>query len=92
MCFIVNVGNVGVILVRDNDVVKVFINKYDLYNKKECECVKKLSGVIVKMEKCVFINGVFSVIRGIGNIGDMVLKRCIINEFDVRIIFLDFID
>lgn len=92
MCFIVSVGNVGVMLLWDNDIVKVFMYKYDLYNKKECEWVKKLRGVIVKIEKCVFVNGVLGVIRGIGSIGDMVLKKCIINEFGVKIVFLDLLD
>ena len=89
MCFIANAGNVGAILVRDNDVVKVLTNKHDLYNKKERERVKKSSGVIVKTEKCALINGALSVTRGIGNIGDKALKRCIINEPDVRTISLD---
>ena len=79
----------GAILVRDNDVVKVLTNKHDLYNKKEHERVKNSSGVIVKTEKCALINGALSVTRGIGNIGDMALKRCIINEPDVRTISLD---
>ena len=52
MCFIANAGNVGAILVRDNDVVKGLTNKHDLYNKKERERVKNSSGVIVKREKC----------------------------------------
>lgn len=89
MCFIANAGNVGAILVRDNDIVKVLTHKHDLYNKKERDRVKKSSGVIVKTEKCALINGALGVTRGIGSIGDMALKRCIINEPDVKGVPLD---
>lgn len=92
VCLVVNVGNVGVFLLCDDDVVKVFIYKYDLYNKKEWNCVKNLSGIIVKIERCVLVNGVFGVIRGLGSIGDMVLKKCVINELDVKNVCIEFSD
>ena len=76
-------------LLRDNDIVKVLTHKHDLYNKKERERVKQSSGVIVKTEKCALINGALGVTRGIGNIGDMALKKCIINEPGVKIVPLD---
>ena len=88
-CFIADAGNVGAMLLRDNDIVKVLTHKHDLYNKKERERVKKSSGVIVKTEKCALINGALGVTRGIGNIGDMALKKCIINEPGVKIVPLD---
>jgi len=89
MCFIADAGNVGAMLLRDNDIVKVLTHKHDLYNKKERERVKKSSGVIVKTEKCALINGALSVTRGIGSIGDMALKKCVINEPGVKIVPLD---
>ena len=88
-CFIADAGNVGAILVRDNDIVKVLTHKHDLYNKKERDRVKKSSGVIVKTEKCALINGALGVTRGIGSIGDTALKKCVINEPDVRSVPLD---
>lgn len=88
-CFIADAGNVGAILLRDNDIVKVLTHKHDLYNKKERDRVKKSSGVIVKTEKCALINGALGVTRGIGSIGDMALKKCVINEPGVKIVPLD---
>ena len=88
-CFVANAGNVGAVLLRDNDIVKVLTHKHDLYNKKERDRVKKSSGVIVKTEKCALINGALGVTRGIGSIGDMTLKRCVINEPDVKSVSLD---
>ena len=88
-CFVADAGNVGAILLRDNDVIKVLTHKHDLYNKKERERVKKSSGVIVKTEKCALINGVLGVTRGIGSIGDMALKKCVINEPGVKSVPLD---
>ena len=88
-CFIADAGNVGAMLLRDNDIVKVLTHKHDLYNKKERERVKKSSGVIVKTEKCALINGALGVTRGIGSIGDMALKKCVINEPGVKIVPLD---
>ena len=85
-CFMADAGNVGAMLLRDNDIVKVLTHKHDLYNKKERERVKKSSGVIVKTEKCALINGALGVTRGIGNIGDMALKKCVINEPGVKIV------
>jgi len=79
-------GNVGAMLLRDNDIVKVLTHKHDLYNKKERERVKKSSGVIVKTEKCALINGALGVTRGIGNIGDTALKKCVINEPGVKMV------
>ncbi|KAJ7351903.1 Protein phosphatase 2C-like domain-containing protein 1 [Desmophyllum pertusum] len=64
-CFIASAGNVGAILVRDNDIVKVLTDKHDLYNKKERDRVKKSSGVIVKTEKCALINGALGVTRAL---------------------------
>ena len=83
-CYIGNEGNVGAILLRDNDIIKVLTHKHDLYNKKERDRVKKSSGVIVKTEKCALINGALGVTRGIGSIGDTALKKCVINEPDVK--------
>lgn len=88
-CFIANAGNVGTILLRDNDIVKVLTHKHDLYNKKERERVKKSNGVIVKTEKCALINGALGVTRGIGSIGDLALKKCVINEPNVKTVPLD---
>lgn len=88
-CFIASAGNVGAMLLRDNDIVKVLTHKHDLYNKKERERVKKSRGVIVKTEKCALVNGALGVTRGIGSIGDMALKKCIINEPGVKIVPLD---
>ncbi|KAL9958301.1 hypothetical protein ACROYT_G035301 [Oculina patagonica] len=88
-CFIADAGNVGAMLVRDNDIVKVLTHKHDLYNKKERDRVKKSSGVIVKTEKCALINGALGVTRGIGSIGDMALKKCVINEPGVKSVPLD---
>ena len=88
-CFIADAGNVGAMLLRDNDIVKVLTHKHDLYNKKERERVKKSSGVIVKTEKCALINGALGVTRGIGSIGDMALKKCVINEPGIKIAPLD---
>ena len=34
MCFIANARNVGAILVRDNDVVKLLTNKHDLTKRR----------------------------------------------------------
>ena len=89
MCFIANAGNVGAILLRDGDIVKVLTHKHDLYNKKERDRVKKSSGVIVKTEKCALINGALGVTRGIGSIGDTDLKRCVINEPGVKSVPLE---
>lgn len=89
MCFIANAGNVGAILLRDGDIVRVLTHKHDLYNKKERDRVKKSSGVIVKTEKCALINGALGVTRGIGSIGDRDLKRCVINEPSVKSVPLD---
>lgn len=88
-CFVANAGNVGAILLRDNDIVKVLTHKHDLYNKKERDRVKKSSGVIVKTEKSALINGALGVTRGIGSIGDMALKKCVINEPYVKSVSLD---
>lgn len=88
-CFIGNEGNVGAILLRENDIIKVLTHKHDLYNKKERDRVKKSSGVIVKTEKCALINGALGVTRGIGSIGDMALKKCVINEPDVKSVPLE---
>lgn len=88
-CFIASAGNVGAILVRDNDIVKVLTDKHDLYNKKERDRVKKSSGVIVKTEKCALINGALGVTRGIGSIGDTALKKCVINEPGVKSVPLE---
>lgn len=88
-CLIADAGNVGAILVRDNDIVKVLTHKHDLYNKKERDRVKKSSGVIVKTEKCALINGALGVTRGIGSIGDIALKKCVINEPGVKSVPLD---
>lgn len=88
-CYVADAGNVGAILLRDNDIVKVLTHKHDLYNKKERDRVKKSSGVIVKTEKCALINGALGVTRGIGSIGDMALKKCVINEPGVKSVPLD---
>ena len=85
-CFVADAGNVGAMLLRDSDIVKVLTHKHDLYNKKERERVKNSSGVIVKTDKCALINGALGVTRGIGSIGDMALKKCVINEPGVKIV------
>ncbi|XP_068688095.1 protein phosphatase 2C-like domain-containing protein 1 [Montipora foliosa] len=83
-CLAANVGNVGALLLRDDDVAKVLTHKHDLYNKKERNRVKNSSGIIVKTERCALVNGALGVTRGLGSIGDTALKKCVINEPDVK--------
>lgn len=88
-CYVANVGNVGALLLRDGNVAKVLTHKHDLYNKKERYRVKNSSGIIVKTERCALINGALGVTRGIGSIGDTALKKCVINEPNVKNVRLD---
>ena len=79
-CFLANAGNVGALLVRDKGIVKVLASRHDLYNKKERDRVRRCRGVIVKTEKCALINGALGTTRGLGNIGDIRINQCIIND------------
>ena len=89
MCYLANAGDVGAILIRSNDIVKVLTRKHDLYDKKERARVRQLNGTIVKSEKCALINGALGVTRGIGNLGDGDLKSCIINDPQVKCVRLE---
>ena len=91
-CYVANAGNVGAVLLRGNNVVKVLTHKHDLFNKRERNRVRKSRGIVVKTEKCALINGALGVTRGIGSIGDMALKRCVISEPDVKCVSLDLND
>ena len=87
-CYLANLGNVGAILLRSNNVVRVLTRKHDLYDKRERDRVRKSSGVIVKTANCALINGALGVTRGLGNIGDGALRSCVINEPRIRSIAL----
>lgn len=80
VCCLANAGNVGAFLIRDKAMVKVLTSKHDLYNKKERDRVRKSKGFIVKTEKCALINGALGTTRGLGNIGDVDLHNCVIND------------
>ena len=83
-CYLANLGNVGAMLLRSNDVVRVLTRSHDLYDKRERDRVRKTSAVIVKTDKCALVNGALRVTRGIGNIGDGALRSCVINEPRVK--------
>lgn len=91
-CYLANLGNVGAMLLRSNDVVRVLTRKHDLYDKRERDRVRKSSGVIVKTAKSALVNGALGVTRGIGNIGDGALRSCVINEPRIKTMDLDITD
>ena len=75
---VANVGNVKATLIKNDGSYETLTEDHTPANKKEKHRIKT-SGDIHKWSKTVWVNGVVSTTRGLGNHGDPLLKSSIIN-------------
>lgn len=88
----VNVGNIWVVLCRGDGLIECLFNDYSFWDKKECYCIRKVKGDVIKSDKIVLVNGVVRSIWGFGNYGDFILKISVIRILVVNCFILEDID
>ncbi|XP_052080893.1 protein phosphatase 2C-like domain-containing protein 1 isoform X4 [Mytilus californianus] len=74
-----NAGNVHCVLVRGNQPYRI-TREHTPNNEKELKRVLKAGGDISESKKEKRVNGVLSTTRGLGNHGDVKLKKCVLVE------------
>ncbi|XP_063412783.1 protein phosphatase 2C-like domain-containing protein 1 isoform X2 [Mytilus trossulus] len=74
-----NAGNVHCVLVRGNQPYRI-TREHTPNNEKELKRVIKAGGDISESKKEKRVNGVLSTTRGLGNHGDVKLKKCVLVE------------
>ncbi|XP_074656076.1 protein phosphatase 2C-like domain-containing protein 1 isoform X2 [Tubulanus polymorphus] len=88
MIYVANAGNAHAVLVRDNKAYRLS-KDHTPTNKRERDRVLKSGGTISDSEKYLQVNGVLSTTRGLGNHGDIRLRKAVISEPSTTCIELD---
>lgn len=87
--FVANAGNIRAVLCRgDGSIVRVSHDQSPR-NRKERHRVKRANGQVCQGDRSVYVNGVVTSTRGLGNHGDPRLKLSVINQPAVNCVALE---
>jgi len=78
--YVGNTGNTRALICRGNGELTNVSNLHSPRNPKERKRVKKAEGKVTKGDKTILVNGLVTTTRGLGNHGDSMLKRSVINR------------
>lgn len=90
--YVVNVGNIWVVLCCGDGLIECLLDNYSFWDKKEWYWIWKVKGDVFKSDKIVLVNGVVKSIWGFGNYGDLNLKISVIRIFFVNCFIFEDID